>query len=345
MARLLAFNWMEVHLAEHCNLRCRSCTHHSPYLDPAFYPVSEFKEDILAFSKAARLNMLKFVGGEPLLNRDIVSYLQAAKMAKVARILCVVTNGILLREMTDDFFRMVNRIEVSLYPALHHVSTPIRECLTSKSSQFGFVFDIVKWNHFYNLETEGPLSEKDAKYSYDHCARRLQSPFMNRGYFYKCFRPATTLAYLRNRGVTKELPEFALTDGISLHEPRLIERMRDYMQSSTPLQSCSHCRLGFKRYDRTWYSKIRDILPQRLRIERLAYRYNRVIPLYYALRRAIGRSWNDVQHPQGIPIHPHQLMSACECQPRTNCLPIVKQNGVAAAPEADHIIESHRQES
>ncbi|HEY3952561.1 MAG TPA: hypothetical protein VGM53_04240, partial [Streptosporangiaceae bacterium] len=68
-----------VNVTEHCNLRCRSCAHLSPVLPKHFVDPGSLCSDLTALSKSYRVNVLKILGGEPLLHPDLPEVLLAAR--------------------------------------------------------------------------------------------------------------------------------------------------------------------------------------------------------------------------------------------------------------------------
>jgi hypothetical protein len=60
----------DVHLAEHCNLRCIGCEHFSPLAKEEFLDIDSFKKDCIRLSELTNkdLEEMFLLGGEPLLN-------------------------------------------------------------------------------------------------------------------------------------------------------------------------------------------------------------------------------------------------------------------------------------
>ncbi len=58
-----------------------------------------------------------FLGGEPLLNKDICSFMRAARESGVFRNIRVITNGLLLSKMSEEFWQLADIVRISVYPA------------------------------------------------------------------------------------------------------------------------------------------------------------------------------------------------------------------------------------
>jgi hypothetical protein len=67
------------------------------------------------------------------------------------------------------------------------------------------------------------------------------------GHFYLCSRPIYTDTYLGSVGRAPQ--DLRAVDGVALHEPQLLERLRSYLQSSQPLKSCNFCLGTAGRYE------------------------------------------------------------------------------------------------
>ena len=98
---------LEVPLAEHCNLNCRSCNHFSSLADEAFLDYEGYEKDINKLSELFNGvdDHIFLIGGEPLLNKEIIKFLYCTRKAFPDTDLSVFTNGILLASMPDDFYQ------------------------------------------------------------------------------------------------------------------------------------------------------------------------------------------------------------------------------------------------
>ena len=106
----------EINVVDHCNLRCRSCTHLSPVLPKRSIDPDALCRDLTAMATSYYVKVLKLLGGEPLLHPSIVDVIAAARQAQVAERIEVWTNGLLLPRVDPAFWGMVDSIRISLYP-------------------------------------------------------------------------------------------------------------------------------------------------------------------------------------------------------------------------------------
>jgi len=98
-----------------CNLNCNFCSignkknfSHEYDLTPTKY------YEILKHPLIRKSLLINFLGGEPLLNKDLCELIRITK--KYKKISCIITNGILLKNKWDDLLKAhIDDIQVSIY--------------------------------------------------------------------------------------------------------------------------------------------------------------------------------------------------------------------------------------
>jgi hypothetical protein len=292
---------------------------------PRFYDLNQFKEDIGALSKVCRVNLLWFLGGEPLLNSRISEFIEASKRIDFAKLQAISTNGTLLPKMEERFFNAVDYIFVALYPALFKLRPALKNLLSRKSKIHGFKFSLTNRSFFYDIETSEKLSPELAQASYDNCDRIKRGPFVENGYFYKCMRPVTTGEYLRNRGYAAAVPDFKTTDGVLIHAPLLKERMAEYMTSKKCLQSCHFCRMGLKDdSDVTLWRRTKAVFEDLEFLRNIIYRNKRILSACHSVQAFFETGFikKAMMNPLniGVPLVPHRMLTREECRDRSRSL-------------------------
>jgi organic radical activating enzyme len=307
----LRFGRLEVPIADHCNLRCRACSHHAPFLQPHYYPLTRFIKDVNALGAVSEVGELLFIGGEPLLNPDIDEYVIAARAAGIAKKYSVTTNGILLHRMTDRFFEAIDYIKVSAYAVTSPQNAKLHKLLKVRSLQFNFEYIIQEMEQFYDIETRG-LSTADAQESFDRCRRRLDFPLIHSGYFYKCMRPPTTREYLENRKTCENPPDFATIDGVSLDSPQLLEDLLSYMTDQNALQSCRFCLLGFYEHNVSRYTRLKKKIGRIGLVRKLLHANSATTALCHTLDSKLL----SIAIDRRVTMLKHSNMTRQECAPR-----------------------------
>lgn len=114
---------LEIHLADHCNINCVSCNHYSPLSEKSFLDFNSFETNI-NYLKGLKLNF-RLLGGEPLLNPQIESYIILLRKYFPKSKIEIITNGLLLQEskrnnLSPTFFNTCRlndaRILITKYP-------------------------------------------------------------------------------------------------------------------------------------------------------------------------------------------------------------------------------------
>lgn len=119
-----------VSVCDHCNLNCKGCSHFSPLVDDeVFLDYEQYCKDLRQIQSIVKhTNRINFLGGEPLLNDRLAEYICYAREVFPYANLNLVTNGVLLREMSEelisDIVKTNTKILLSVYPYMKkNVST------------------------------------------------------------------------------------------------------------------------------------------------------------------------------------------------------------------------------
>jgi organic radical activating enzyme len=109
---------VEYNLTEHCNLRCRGCGHASPLLPEKFAALAEFRTDLEALAGLFHSDELRIVGGEPLLQPQLLEFLREARRIGVADRIILYTNGVLLHQASAELWQSIDELYLSVYPGV-----------------------------------------------------------------------------------------------------------------------------------------------------------------------------------------------------------------------------------
>jgi organic radical activating enzyme len=241
----LRIHTLEFFLINTCNLRCSHCAASSPFLGQTDLPdLDDFRQDLAALAPVLECGQLKLLGGEPLLNRRIGEYLSAARECGMFRRLRVTTNGLLLHTMPEEFWKAVDIVEISLYPAS-------RSSLTGKSlaqlrntaRQFGARLEVREMNRFRESVRNTPAEDpRMVEEIFSACseAHEWSCHLLYRRKLYRCSRVHTIDRYLAETGVRHE--SFTELDGFPVDgRPALRDELYAYLTSRVPQQACRFC--------------------------------------------------------------------------------------------------------
>ena len=226
---------LEFHAADNCNLNCRGCSHFSGLVTkPTFPSLTKFEKDLNRLHELIDdIDRLYILGGEPLLNPEVNEYVKLCRKIYPHSKLKLVTNGILLPKMSDEFFQTIRTnnasIEVSSYPPMHSKIPQLEKFLNEKQVDFIVRKYAEKFSIKHTLAPHNKQSEiffrcsrANCHFLYDGKIAACCFPFMVK-YFNEYFNQNWT------------------ADGITdLYETDLTaEKIKSRLM--TPFELCRHC--------------------------------------------------------------------------------------------------------
>lgn len=237
------FNF-EVHLTDSCNLNCKSCFHFSP-LSPKnnYYPLDEFTREFerLSLLFDGEFGWIHLLGGEPLLNPAINDYLDVVgKYVRKGQV-DLLTNGILLSRMGEDFYAACKRNNVRIgltkYPIQLNIER-LREIAASHGVALYIFADQSKGKTFCSPNLV-PHSKMDYRKNYFACPISNACVTLDHGKLYYCSLPAFVHIYNEAFGPTFDYKE----DSISIFD-HAKEELLDFLR--TPHPFCKYCDVHYR---------------------------------------------------------------------------------------------------
>lgn len=232
---------LEVNVVRHCNSSCACCNHGSPLAAPYFMDPETLRHDLECLRPVLRAGFLCLQGGEPLLHPRIMDFLAVQKQCGMADKLGMLSNGRLLPQMPDVFYRACGEcsvgsecyeIRVSVYPNLDvaTLDVPIR-----KATACGFQIRHGGISQFYRLFKEQPDGGRGV---WAVCnAKRCYT--VHDGYFYHC----PLEAFFPSQFFGQE----PCMDGLKLGGVTE-QQLADYLNQADPPWMCAHCTGGINQW-------------------------------------------------------------------------------------------------
>jgi GTP 3',8-cyclase len=229
----------EINVAEHCNLSCRSCSHLSPVVPKAFVDPAEVLTDLTALARHYRVDVVRLLGGEPLLHPDLLAVIAAVRGSGVGERVCVVTNGLLLLRMDPAFWRAVDRVDISLYPDRTPNAAHMAEI---KGLARAHAVDLrpIRVDKF--RESYSEMRNDDPKlveriYSSCKIVHDFRCHTVAHGVFYRCPQ-----SYFIPKVLDDGFAGEADVDGLTIRDgDGFGDQLLDYLNSETPPLSCANC--------------------------------------------------------------------------------------------------------
>ena len=232
----LSIEILELQTSYHCNLSCKGCSHCSPLENESFFDVDKEIENLKLLTNVLHIKIVKLIGGEPLLNKNIVYIIKKLKENKIADEVWVATNGILLNTINKELIELVDGFEISVYNYNKKFVEQIKNTLKThlKGSQKAFIYF---YSHFRKPFMKEENADKQLVLDiYQNClfSQVWQCFNYHDGYFFKCPQSWALSRHFKN---------FKLEEvGIKiLGNQNLQESITNYITNSQPLKACNYC--------------------------------------------------------------------------------------------------------
>lgn len=236
---------LELFAAERCNLRCEQCAASSPYLPQEEYPDAAAAANVVGqLAKVLHARQIKVLGGEPLLNPQLLPLLEGIRASGIADRIRLTTNGILLGRAPLELWDLVDEVEVSWYPRAPRAPSRGEIVRLSRVARRHRVrFTATPFTVFRMAIVDEPIPDSAlVQRIYDACTEAHGTPChqVYRNHYFRCSRAPMLDKYLDAIGVEHE--PFLERDGLLIDGRATFgEELRQYIASPMPLQACSFC--------------------------------------------------------------------------------------------------------
>lgn len=235
---------LEAHVADGCNLKCRGCLHFSNLFGREEFPdLSKLLKDMQRISEKCEIFQFRVLGGEPLLNRDLPTFLKILREILPNTDIAVISNGILIPQASEELFKVMMELDIgfnlTLYPPTLKMKEKIYEVLDKHHVAYGS--HEAKINEFEKYLMLQP-AEHDTR-AYEQCVSRGILTLRD-GKLYKC--PIVT--FVNRYFDTFSIPQH-YNEGIDIYDDNLdwneiIERLT-FKEGSF----CRHCSIHSEQFD------------------------------------------------------------------------------------------------
>ena len=227
---------VEFHLVDYCNLNCACCDHFSPLAPKKNVPVcdviSDFKKLKKIFDNVGKILIL---GGEPLLHPNLLEIFEPLKEIYPKSELVIITNGILLDSMNEDFWLALKKYNVTLsmtkYPIKVDYGKFLNKCLNMGIKSYFFNENKLK---MYKMNLD--YKAKNDKYAAYKLCWHKNCHFLRDSKLYLC-TPAPNIGFLNKHFNL----DFKLTkrDYIDLDKVKSATKINRIF--SKPIDFCKYC--------------------------------------------------------------------------------------------------------
>ena len=176
-----------------CNLRCANCDHLSPYRK-GFVPTEKLVHWFEVWSKKIHADEIRLAGGEPFLHPDLASVILESSRVWNDSVLKIVTNGLLVRQTSQDVFNAIKKANVEVIVSDHSgLGVPHEKvaagCARLKKNDISYNLRLSnkRWRVMHQQNEEGlPVSFQSSPHNAFTTCVPKQCPALANNRLYKC---------------------------------------------------------------------------------------------------------------------------------------------------------------
>lgn len=233
-----SMDYLEMHVVDHCNLRCKGCSHFSSISPARFAEPEAFARDLGRMAELfSAVHTLRIMGGEPLMHPRLAEFVTTARAAFPRATVALVTNGLLLPKQDDAFWRLLAeqriRLDISRYPVNVDVAT-----IEARCARHGIELRVSPEVTEFCSAPVAAQPTRDAAAMLDRCRDSRDCPFLQDGRLYHCATIA--LAWILEERFGRELP-VGSADFVDIHDVASGWEVLRHLASPAPW--CARCEL------------------------------------------------------------------------------------------------------
>lgn len=241
---------IQIPVVDHCNLNCTSCTNFSPLANPTYLDINQYTKGLKRLRElGVKIDAINLYGGEPLLHPDIASIIVLPKLIFDDVKIFVVTNGLLLHKMTNNFWEACKKdvqINISHYPPLDYQQV---YDLCDKNKTKWYIPEKPQQMHDWKLDLNGQQPIDPKCWYRTNCGKVLRGTRL-----YGCYVAAFVHHF--NKAFSKDIP---VSDQDSIDIMVSTKDQIEAFVNSRSLPICRYCTTPSYQYYREWRESKRKI--------------------------------------------------------------------------------------
>ena len=230
---------LEIHLADHCNLNCKSCVHFAPVAEPKFVDLHQLEQSLRHLSEIGMERYYRAVhllGGEPLLYPNVEEACRIVRQCVPHIRILLITNGILLPSQPESFWKAMSRFEIEVCMTLYPVDVDL-DAIRKRAEEYNVMFSIFangedQWNRT-PLSDEAPYNKYK---NYFHCILFQVCNQLYDGKLYMC--PLCAYCSHLNKAFGTHFEQIE-ADYIRIEEIKSLRQIKVW--NTIPHESCKYC--------------------------------------------------------------------------------------------------------
>lgn len=226
---------LEYHVAEHCNMNCKSCFHFSSLVKEESFPdLEQYKHDIKRLSEIFNIKTIRLMGGEPLLNKELSRFIYETRKVFPKANIHLLSNGILYKNLEGELLTAVKSCNVTVHISLYKPMIPERAEIAGYFAETGIKYlisnPVLRFAKYINPEGTSNPQKAVSQCPASRCT------FLSDGHIARCPLPFN-IKHFNNYFNRLINMEFELID-IHAWESDGFELKKSLTQ---PMESCRYC--------------------------------------------------------------------------------------------------------
>lgn len=253
--KLLRF---QVNVADHCNLNCKGCTAFSPIAESKFIDIDSYERDCKRLSDltGGKIELIDLLGGEPLLHPDISKILEISRMYFKAGDINIITNGILLNNMPQEFWYCCSTNKISIIISGYPVRLDM-ESLKKKAQDNNIMLTIRGNTNNKKIWNKVPVDiegRQNIAKNFRLCFGANFCITLDNGRLATCPIPFVIVHFNAFFGKDILVKE---NDSIDIYKANTIDEILEFLCKPAPI--CAYCNLNKIQYGIDWSLSQKEI--------------------------------------------------------------------------------------
>ncbi|WP_294241320.1 radical SAM protein [Pseudobutyrivibrio sp.] len=232
---------VEIHVVDHCNLNCKGCDNFSCLAEVNYLSIDSYIKDLerLQYIFGDDVEWITMMGGEPLLNKDIIIYCSIARKLFPNALVRIITNGTLLLKQDDAFWDGLKKNNVLLYVTKYPIPYDYdgaKAYAEEKGVKFEYAFesgDVLKTMYMTPIDIRGG---QNPRLSYQLCGKGNKCITLKDGKLYTCETIPNFFTFNNFFGTDIKITENDYIDIYKCDDPKVIMK-----KMATFVPACRYC--------------------------------------------------------------------------------------------------------
>lgn len=226
---------LETNIVDGCNLNCKGCSHFSNlFKRDDKVPFDVFRRDLKQVAEHTYIHRFNMLGGEALLNENIIDYIKYARRLLPYSEIELISNGLLIPSQSDAFFRCCEENDITISISGYRPTLRLKDKIKDVMDRYRIVYifreDVLEFGK--NIDLSGNADKQEAV---KRC-RENKCHFLRNGKIYKCPFEALGNVFFKHFGL-----DIRFDGGTDIYDEQLDWNKLIKRLYKEPVDACCYC--------------------------------------------------------------------------------------------------------